>query len=174
MPFAQSTFYVIDHRIVIKALAQKAPQGSRWRAAKSAKGPAREPTESAKGAQKAPTGKGHGGKQRRKSSTRRTTKSGQPGLAGRSIKSVFNRAGLFFRAEIFLADAAKLAGEIFGKLFPFYAGLFFIIDPTAYIADVFHCFSPFIEFLFAFKVYFKKALPSSLIGSLLTSAPYAY
>lgn len=40
--------------------------------------------------------------------------------------------------EIVLANAAELAGEILGKLFPLYAGLLFVVDPAADLTNVLH------------------------------------
>lgn len=45
---------------------------------------------------------------------------------------------LFSGAELILANMAELTGEIFGKIFPLYALLFFIIDPSANIAYILH------------------------------------
>lgn len=45
---------------------------------------------------------------------------------------------LLFGAELILAYAAKLAGKIFGQFFPFYALFLFVIDPAAYVANIFH------------------------------------
>ena len=40
--------------------------------------------------------------------------------------------------EVILAHAAELTGKIFGKVFPFYAGLVFVVHPAANIADILH------------------------------------
>ena len=48
------------------------------------------------------------------------------------------RIGLLFGGELVLADAAELASEIVGQVFPFGALLILIIDPAAYIAYVLH------------------------------------
>ena len=45
---------------------------------------------------------------------------------------------LFLGGEVVLADAAELAGEIVGQVFPLHAGLVLVIDPAADIAYVFH------------------------------------
>lgn len=55
---------------------------------------------------------------------------------------------LFFRAEVVFIYAAKSAFEILGKIFPLCAGLdtefrcaqFFVINPSAYIAYIFHSY----------------------------------
>lgn len=62
------------------------------------------------------------------------------------LRALPAQTGLF-SAEGFLADAAERAGEIFRKVFPLCTGLdagiraavLFIVDPTANIANVFHC-----------------------------------
>ena len=45
---------------------------------------------------------------------------------------------LFFGSELVFANAAELAGEIIGKIFPLCALFVFIIDPAAYLAYIFH------------------------------------
>jgi hypothetical protein len=54
-----------------------------------------------------------------------------------------NESGFFllcslFSREIFLADAAQLAGEILGQIFPLHTGFLFIVNPAADIAHIFH------------------------------------
>ena len=47
---------------------------------------------------------------------------------------------LLFGAEIVLADAAELAGKIFGEIFPLDALFFLVVNPAADIANVLHCY----------------------------------
>ena len=69
------------------------------------------------------------------------------------LGAVFYVAQLLCGAEIFLADCADLADEIIGKVFPLHAGLFFVVDPAANVANVFHCFFSFHgEFAVAYSV----------------------
>jgi len=45
---------------------------------------------------------------------------------------------LFSGGELILANVAELTGEIFGKIFPLDALLFFVVDPAANVTDIFH------------------------------------
>ena len=53
----------------------------------------------------------------------------------------FRTVFLLLGAELVLADAAELAGEIVGQVFPLGALLVLVIDPAANIANILHwCF----------------------------------
>ena len=47
-------------------------------------------------------------------------------------------AELVYGRELVFSDGAELTLEIIGEIFPFYAGLFFIVDPAANVAYIFH------------------------------------
>ena len=45
---------------------------------------------------------------------------------------------ILFFAELVFTDTAELTGEIFGEIFPLYAGFLFVVNPAANITNITH------------------------------------
>jgi len=61
-----------------------------------------------------------------------------PGLFMLSIQETYRLVSLFSGGELILANVAELTGEIFGKIFPLDALLFFVVDPAANVTYILH------------------------------------